>query len=678
MLWLWIVLVVLFLSFIVLTLLLKLRQPLCGGNIDPSKRVCDSKGSIVTGESCQKVGTGVFTNDFLSFFRYLQEQRTKPSPDYNQLTTLRADWKTYRGIFFFAIPELLRILPTDFGQNNSTPYGIVSFYPSYWPCIGNTSALCSNLFSSMDTDSNAWQVLCNLYAKQEQRGKTCPFVVRDNNKDIYIQDPAFFNDVGLLGAISLYFHQAIVMFVDLPVETLKLDYWSLDVYLADRLDRDDVCYPPRQAYMASLLPPLNMYKAVAVSHKNFDPLRADSNTVVKGHVRFYVILALEQHIQDQVETFLREHSTRSYDFIYTFQIPTADSTMPINDTLPNPNQLSHKSALFQPQTDRLCCFMRLSPDPNHGDPTALRDFIYQNNYQDSFEVNLVEMNTPSYNLYGAPQWPLRIDPPKPETSLLSQQWGDLQRSLLRALPAYSFLKLQVRNSIFNIMAPLYQDLLTTTTHQYEGGFQAIQLAGNAQADNYDANYVISEGVCLLEKDVLVAVAVNHASLGNCIYNSINVVDINRAFGYDAINLTRENRVDFYVTIIGRDHETITNMKKEWQDRLSQYKIGFYMIHISNADLPVCHQILAIERVYVNTQFPSQSGNVLYSLLDPQEQEDWWNSLANVTAPNPKSMIKPIFYKVSPIHPQQRLNLIYTLLSLVVVVAVILRYVIYAS
>lgn len=677
--WIWVILVVLLLSFIISTLLLRFRQPTCGGNIDPSKRVCDSKGSIVTGESCHHVGSDAFTNDFIVFFQYIQRLRAKPSPDYNQFA-LQPDWKVYRGLFFFAIPELLRILPTDFGQNNSTPYGIVSFYPSYWSCIEDTSQFCSKLFSSMSSEDNLWQSLCKLYAREEQQhNKVCPFVVRDNNKDIYIQDTSFFNDVGLLGAISLYFNQAVVLFVDLPVETLRLNYWSFDIYLADRLDKDDICYPPHQAYMASIAPPLNMYKAVATSKKIFDPLRAGTNTVVKGHVRFYVILALERGIQQRVEAFLRQNSTRSFDFIYTFEIPTATNTVPIDSTLPNPNHLSSDSTLFQPDTDRLCCFLRLSPDPNHGDPVALKNFIYQIGAgDDSFEVNLIHMDDPyPYEPFGAPIWPLRINPPVSETPLLSQRWKDVQKRLA-SLPNYSFLQLQVRSSIFNIMAPLYQGLLTTTSYQYKGGFQAIQLAGNAQADNYDANYVISEGVCLRDQDALVAVAVNHALLDNCLYNSINVVDINRAFGYDAVNLTRDNQVDFYVTIIGRDHQMITTIKALWQERLAEYKVGFYVMPISNSDLPLCHQILAIERTYVNTQFQSISDSrVLYSLSDPQDQ-DWWDSLINVTAPDPSSMIKPMFYKVSPINAQQRLNLIYICVFLLVVATVIVRYVIYAS
>lgn len=39
--------------------------------------------------------------------------------------------KVYKGIFYFAPSELLKILQSDFGQNKSTPYGIISFFYNY-------------------------------------------------------------------------------------------------------------------------------------------------------------------------------------------------------------------------------------------------------------------------------------------------------------------------------------------------------------------------------------------------------------------------------------------------------------------------------------------------------------------------------------------------------------------
>lgn len=655
----YILLIVLILIIISGLIYLRLRNPRCGSDFNPNLRSCNDHGKIVVLDApdttCDPKNEFQYVTDILGFLEYISKIQARKNALYELLS--QKQFKTYPGIFLFAIPELLRVLPTDFGQNQITPYGIVSFYDLYKPCISNTVSFCDNLFG---VEANAIQkAACIEYLKTSPTN-ACPFLIHDTNPNIFIKDVNFFNYIGLLGSISVNYNQVVVMFVDLPVADLNLNYWSFNVYLADSLNPDAICSPYRQVYAASVVPPLNMFTAVAVSGKKFNPLTAQANTVVQGHVRLYLVIALDQNLADNVVRALPKE-----DLVHIFKIPSAENTMPIDDSLQNPNNITTRDRLFNPAFQRLACFLRLSPairstEQNH---QTLNDFIYMRQpYTNNFNVCMVEFPSSSL-LFAFPRFPQQISPVFSETCQLRQDYYHINRLLRQSISSGGFSnhKLKIRDTILNIFGPMYHNILNTKM-PYKGGYQAIQLAGNAQADNYDANYCLSEGVCLLDTDILVSIAINHSRFGNCIYNNINIVDINKSFGYASIDLDASVPYDYYIVLSGRNQQLLLLTQQRITSALQGYSVKIDWIYLttgasSDGAIPLCHQLLYVERVYVNLLYTStHDPNTIYDIralfgnnldeLYPNVAEDAWTSLQMTTAPLSTVLLKPRYYKVS--------------------------------
>lgn len=654
--WLLFILITIFLV-IGIVVYYRVQNPRCGSDFNPNLRTCDAHGQIIvsdTPQGCDPKNEQRFMADLLAFLQYITRiQRA----NHDRLSDLlrRRFRKVYQGIFLFAIPELLRILPTDFGQNQVTPYGIVSFFTLYGACISDKDAFCESILPSAP-------ILCKAYLSNAAHHPTsCPFHLTDASPHVYIKDINFFNYIGLLGAISVDYNQAIVIFVDLPVQDLHLSYWSFNVYLADSLNPNAVCSPYRQAYAASIVPPLNMYTAVAISHKKFNPLTADSNTKVRGHVRFHIVIALDSTIADAIVSVLPTE-----DFVHTFTIPCARNTMRIDPSLPNPNHRTPEDRMFDPMVDRLTCFLRITPAIGSTDTQPIQDFIHMRPpYHSNFRVCMVEDSDATISApFHAPIYPIQISPPTFDSCRTQQTLRAINQHLKSAFSSHGFgiQSLKIRDTVLNIFAPMYRQILNTTM-PYKGGYQAIQLAGNAQADNYDANYCLGEGICLTNNDVMMSVAVNHSRLGLCLYNSINIVDINKAFGYASINLDASTPYDFYIVLAGRNHELLVIAEQQVRSALSGYSVKTDCIDLrtgqsADGNIPWCHQLLYVERVYLNMAYASitipdkvynlQSlfGKDLHGLHLSPDNDDAWNSLASTTAPLSTSMIKPAYYKIT--------------------------------
>lgn len=695
----------LFIVFIVLVSLLilavlavylwwKWRIPKCGGYLDPSLRWCDN-GRLVTGtpipDDCNPTSSSVATRSMLRFVGYVTRLSEQASANPSLATSLATLGKTYQGFLLFAVPDLLQLLPSDFGQNYTTPYGMISFYDTYLSCIDDPAKFCEFVAKKQ---GDAFQELCTAYFQVRATGRECPFGVTDNSSSVWINDPNFFNALGLLGAFSLTAQQVVVFYTDLPVADLDLNYWSYVVYLADSLDPNSECSPRQQVSFASLSSPLNMLTAVGISGKKFNPLTAETGTVTKGHVKFYTVIALDPQVAEAVRHQLETSPPYPVDFVHTFPIPSGPNSTRLDSRLENPNHLTTEDPAYHPSYQRLACFLRLSPSPTASPVSAdnLQDYIFARGaYTHNADVVLLEM--PSLNSTPAPyiSYPLvsMISPRVDEVVQLSQDFGTRKKAFVGRLQwtGYSVARLTTRNSTLNIFAPLYRNVLRTHD-PYLGGFQAIQLAGNGQGDNPDAQYRLSESACLLDSDVLVAFCVNHAHFGNALYNSVNILDTNRAYGYGAVVVDASLGKPYYLVLAGRNHDTLNQTEARVREGLSPFPEDIFMTKIpirtgpsQQGDVPLCHQLLMVERTYVNPSFASlvDPDNTRYHVTDlfgPKldtlnlsAPEAAWQSLVNVGAPTNATLLPPAFFKVSYSPKVLQCLLLITVFVLVLLLAV---------
>jgi len=668
----------------------KLQNPTCGANISSTSQYC-SDGQIIrktTPTSCDPTNDAANYHNMSFFFEYITRVYLQESTLQSDLENAFGKENVFKGNFIFAIPEILRILTSDFGNNASTPYGMMSFLQTYMPCISQKTQFCQNL-NPGETNS-AYQILvssaCSEYINLENKiQKPCPFVINDSNPNILIQNLETFNNLGALGSISLNYNQSIVLKGTIPLSSLHLNYWSFNLYLTDSFNPNVLCAPYEQVYAASIAPPLNAFTSVSISGKKFNPLTGQG-CLVEGQISFYIIVACEATLASQIQSKL---DTSSVDFMYVYKVPVSPNSAITESSLPNPNQIQKEDAMFHPEYQRLNLFLRLSPNPRATATQleALKQFVYRK--ENLFQVSLVQQTLPSSPIFfKREELPTLLPPPYNEQQNLKIPYHDICKKVRKSLSSggYSNFKLKTRNSLLNIMAPLYHSVLKTKL-PYKGGWQAIQLAGNAQADNYDANYFLSQSACLTDNDALVSISVNHSALGNGIYNSINIVDTNKAYGYNAVVLDRTYPYLYYVILIGRSASFLVQTESRLKQQLKGLNVFFEKIIITTGDsiygeVPLCHLLTQIERVYLNTVYSSSSNpNQIYNLTklfgdnlnqlltENNDQEDVWKSLSNVVGCDPSTLIHTTFYKTTYLDPKTtyaRLAVLFMILVLIVI------------
>ena len=699
-------LVVVILVVAALYLWWKWRIPKCGGYLDPSLRWCNESGRLVSGTpipsaTCDPTTDTARQESMARFLVYVSRLSQQASDEPKLGTSLSALGKVYPGMLLFAVPDLLRLLPSNFGQNYTTPYGMISFYQSFPPCISNPSGFCEYLTHGTP---GVGAVVCDAYLRFLSAGKTCPFPLTETTPTAWIDDVNFFNALGMLGAFSLAPHQAVVFYTDLPVADLGLNYWSYVLYLADNLDPDNECGPRQQINFASLSSALNMFAAVGVSGKRFNPLTAASGTVQPGHVKFYTVVALDSTVAANVVRQLEASAPYPADFVHVLPVPAGPGSTRLDPTLENPNGLTTQDPAYNPTTQRLACFLRLSPSPHATDAQSarLQDYIFaRGSYTRMSEVVLLETTTQGtteapLSLFGLSPLAPMVAPPINELVSSKQGFRDVSRLFVHRLRStgYSVASLTVRNSTLNVFAPLYRNVLFTK-NPYLGGFQAIQLAGNGLGDNPDAQYRLSQSACLLDSDVLVAFCVNHAALGNCLYNSVNVLDTNRAYGYGAVVLDASSPQPYYMVLVGRSLSVLNQAEARIRQGLgnrvhdvSIHKIPLRTGPSENGDIPRCHQLLLVERVYVNLSYASTKdttttfrltdlfGPSLDSLLEDGAPDEAWESLRNTTGPTNDTLVAPLFWKMSYSSKALQRLLLSTVLLLVLLLVVVVVFVVW--
>jgi hypothetical protein len=644
----------------------------CGGRIDPTLRYCNEQSKLVTGkkipeDECNPINNVNYDIAFSQFLAYMRNIIQNSKTDLYQQMIQHGFNNISIGSFYFAIPPLLKLLDSDFGQNKVAPYGIISFPDIYIDnCISDTNIICDRL---------RYPKLCRLFFKQRQQtsnGK-CPFDVSDKSTDTYIEDVGFFNTLGILGTFSLNIRQLVVMYYDLPVANLDLNYWSFNVYLADRIKKGQTCSPMRQTYLASIIQPMNCFMTPAISGKKFNPLTGQGDVIQEGHIRMYIIIGIDSIRLDNMKTYLQ--TLNNSDVIHIFQLPT---TMTLDPTIANPNHLVANDKMYDPKTDRLSVFLRLSPSPN---TTFVQDYI--TNQAPFAQVLLIEDDSIENNTNNISSYtdPLYIAPIFNEIQDMSTSFQKLVQIFKKSVPYTSVIS--TRNTILNIFAPLYPGLLATTTRKYKGGYQAIQLAGIGQGDNSDTQYRLSKGICLGDDDVMVSISVNHARYGNCIYNNINIIDLNKAYSLASITLDQQMPYDVYIVLTGRNMDRISEVHGQIAGKFTETGLQVLVHDIfiptrSSIDdgIPKCHQILMAERVYVNRQYTNQEKNKLFLLDDlfgndmkglmNTNKTDAWNNLLNVTAPDVDTLIPPLYLKISKNNPYTIWIIVICLLLLAII------------
>jgi hypothetical protein len=141
-----------------------------------------------------------------------------------------------------------------------------------------------------------------------------------------------------------------------------------------------------------------------------------------------------------------------------------------------------------------------------------------------------------------------------------------------------------------------------------------------------------------------------------------VTDLNKALGYDSFTFTVNQETDpnlnqnIIIVLVGRNKTFLNFLESEIQ---KQNKSSFVkQIHIEtgsneNFKIPENHQVLLVERSYLNTNF--EKDDQIYNYFDFFSIDENDNvklksnvdldRLKNITAPDLSYFIPPVFYKV---------------------------------
>ena len=710
-----IVFILLIISVVVIALYFQYRSPYCGDQLNKKNFLCNSSSE----EKCNPTNTVQYYDDIVAVIEYImvnyRAQRRigkllPQSESSNPLPTVT------HGVFYYAISQLLRVMPTDFGQNSLSPYGFVSFFPIYPNCISDVESFCAQMFpsneNSEDNPQQKGQKNCQEFLKllrlrhEDQR---CPFPIRDDSKNLFVGDPTVFNQFGMLGSTSMDVNAGIILRICLPLNldktedaccsssgqlcenkvSIALSYWSFALYKMETMNSNDICYPNYQVNAASLCAPLNMYNAVAEAYKHSQTIK----NPLRDTFNFAILINFNKEVDDSMRNTIDEQTEDSYykqlDFIYTMRIPCATGSLPLSNDLPNPNNQTLNSRYFDPATDRFGLISRLVEDEdrrkNIAGYTSLDDFVnMQENTQ--FTVQMWKYDnidiTSDLQYFPFQPFPPRLNPPVNEKKNYMKEFRKIKNTILNPLErnAYIIHRLTTRNNLVNITAPYYKSVRNGKI-PYRGGFQAIQMAGNMQGDNPDAQYRLQQAECLDDNSILISICVNHQNLGNCYYNSLNITDGYQAYGFYGYNPGPGK--NFIVFMTGRNPETLKMVEKTFRDSIDDDKVDvqFKTIVTDKTQvfgIPYCHPVLMIERIYLNKLYASSTVNDrVYSLDDLFGTEvnlDRIESLSNVTGPELDYFIEPCYYKVT----QDTRLLLFILYTMIVIVffAILLGYFIY--
>lgn len=650
-----VLLIVLFIIGIVLYYMY--RQPKCGNNVDPSQYQCSiiGKPTRIQTKKCNnnnsKQNSLMDIINFLGYMKKIHKKQEKMTLITTELNWKSEDEEPYEmiiGTFYFAIDALLNLLPTDFGQNKETPYGITSFFYPGFSCIQDNELFCSNLLKG--TDNDYIKSLCKYYIHTQQikYNDKCPFLLTTQSPDVDILDPYLYTNLGLLGAIPLEINDVIVIYTHIPVSSLQLNYWSFNIYLADHVKPNEKCYPFRQISASSLCPPLNLFNCYSDSYS-----WTDYNPFLLDHVNIFIVISLNKNLIKRTKEVIGERYKDEMKniVVHGFEIPS-EPGMNIQSNLPNPNGLTEESVYFNEKYDRLVMFLRLSQFPD-ADSEILKDYIYQNrNEKSDFQTVLYKFKeTTNIQRCSFVSFPKMTHPLINEVKYKSTEFKSMFDDIfsqIKKINEYHIINktIMCHNSILNIFAPLYKNIKNSDI-PYIDGFQAFQMAGNAQADNHDAQYRTSKTTCLSSNDVFLAFCINHSKLHNCIYNNINLINYTRSLSIFSTTLDYNSPYSYYIVICSRSSILIDIIKSKLS-LPDDCKIITYLIP---NDITYCNPFLFVERVYINTFIDSSLDLFEVYGSDLKKSRPFLDNyeidtLSKTCGPNNSNLLKPIYMHLS--------------------------------
>jgi hypothetical protein len=352
-------------------------------------------------------------------------------------------------------------------------------------------------------------------------------------------------------------------------------------------------------------------------------------------VRICLIVSINASLGDRVEQTIRSApSSVPVDVIHRFNIPSNPGSMRLQEDLINPNHYTGKEPLYNPDTDTIGIFFRCN-----GDNT---DAFIQ---QPEVEVLLVDFPSVGFIGYDRTPFPEYHSPHTDEQSYSIRLAKTSMWASSRIVLDHWYFpsKVGLFTSLNSVIAPKDPGVYGNR-YPYKDGIQAIQMAGNAQADNHDAWYKLSHLTCLGPTDVLVGFFVNHALIRNSLFCSVNIVNKNKAFGIHEISSEKFN-TPYYVVLTGRDQEILSkvadSIRKTCTDDVFVHEFWLETGDFKDQKTPICDQILIVERTYVYPYVTDQDGKEYYYTEIPENK---YTLLREMTGVDGTKLADPIIIK----------------------------------
>ena len=451
----------------------------------------------------------------------------------NILENIFKDFKTEKGLFYFAPSPLFNPYPIDFGMSKDTPYGIVTI-PKWGERVKN-----------------------------------------DNIRFEYL---------GLLGAYNLKYDEAVIMYGEIDKKELNIFYQSISSYLVDREN--------------------------IVLNSSTNPALNNINS------KFAIIQTPNKALEKYLTSILKFY----VDNIYSFILGSKKGSQPLYMYIPKLANNSLFSRLYKQESDRVTMIMRIFTKTTS---KKYNEFLRNPN------IEVIGIKVPDIKI----SLVTRDKYPKPIKVIFNElqdnftvYMDSLITDIKQALKSYKIINLPILSNLLKLVTKGHKNI-DNEKIIYKEGLQGIQLYANLQGDNRDAWYKGTNTFCCNNKDIIIAVCVNHAFLKNCKFCSLDVYDSNDHILIESVNTMKFTAYNFfYLVFVSRDQVLLNNFKDKFQYLL----IPIFLIHIKTGLLndlktPSCNPIQIIEKSYLA---PSNIKEVF-------------------THPNGMLLLNPIIIKISP-------------------------------
>lgn len=530
------------------------------------------------------------------------------------------DWVSYLGKYYVIPEQLLAILPSAFGQNRQTPYGIC--YVEEW--AGNRTKqkikLLSNSFTSRG-EKLMYQEFGSLGAMIQERNEVLVVVADMPNAAIYWSFAPYHFDRFLTkpvvlsvkenkniestsGNIPFCLRTEMLFFalLDNPVNNIHI--WG---ELVQKFGIGQVIPPslgnmPNEAKSSSSSTTTTKTELTSPIELKIRKTNISTNANGNGssssqYTRVVMVITSSEYLANKA----------LHDLQFLFPVHPNFPTIYKKIRLPTHTLTSTETGdIYNPESDRYLFLSRITSIVNPSDVTV---FGLQGNYSSST----------LYPLYSYQPPPLPVHVLTSESSF-EIIFRSIQESLMsriiqrkksigiesKDIPVMSFFDYSEQMSMSKSKSQSYGG--------YPGGATCILNQRNCFGDNSDAFYKLSLPTCLNYNEILCVVGLNHARYGNTCYNNLNIYDFIRAYSFAEIHATQKDMIDFFILFISRAilsnsivQQFITEIKRELESTHHPYQFQTHWIPVPTGtpesfQIPYCNTISVAERAYLNTQF----------------------------------------------------------------------------